>query len=101
MKTQDALYYFSLRLADNNMILSQRLCEWCSRGPILEEDIALTNIALDLLGQAELMYTYVAKLDRGNKTADDIAFHNTEREYFNNILVEQPNGDFAFTMVKQ
>lgn len=100
MKTQDALYNYCLRLADNNMILAQRLAEWCSFGPILEEDLALTNMSLDLLGQAESMYDYAASFQK-NKSADDLAFLRSEREYLNNLLVEQPNGDFAFTMMKQ
>lgn len=101
METKDALYYFCLRLADNNMILSQRLCEWCSRGPILEEDLAISNIALDHLGQAEMFYEYASAIDKHKKSADEMAFLNSEREYFNNLLIEQPNGDFAFTMTKQ
>ena len=101
MTTQDALYNFCLRLADNNMILAQRLAEWCSRGPILEEDLALTNISLDLLGQAENFYNYAASLKGGDSDADSLAYLRTEREYFNTVMVEQPNGDFAFTMVRQ
>ena len=99
--TKEALYNFCLRLADNNLILAQRLSEWCSRGPILEEDLALTNISLDLLGQAESMYDYASLLSGAQQSADDLAFLRNEREYFNNLLVEQPNGDFAFTMMRQ
>lgn len=83
------------------MILAQRLAEWCSKGPILEEDLALTNISLDLLGQAENFYMYASELSHENKSADDLAFLRSERDYFNCLLVEQPTGDFAFTMVKQ
>ncbi len=101
MNTQEALLNFCLRLADNNMIAAQRLAEWCSRGPILEEDLALTNISLDLFGQAENFYEYAATLQNNGKTADDLAFLRSEREYFNNLLVEQPNGDFAFSTMKQ
>jgi len=101
MDTKSALHNFCLRLADNNLILAQRLAEWCSRGPILEEDLALSNIALDLFGQAESLYEYAASINEFEKSADDLAFRRSEREYFNNILVEQPNGDFAFTMMKQ
>lgn len=98
MTTQKALYNICVRLGDNNLILGQRLAEWCSRGPILEEDLALTNCSLDLFGQAEYLYEYAAALEGKGKTPDDLAFLRTEREYFNNLLVEQPNGDFAMTM---
>lgn len=101
MNTKEALYNFCLRLGDNNLILGQRLAEWCSKGPILEEDLAMTNLSLDHFGQAEFMYEYSAEIDGKGKTADDLAFHRSEREYFNNLLVEQPNGDFAYTMMKQ
>lgn len=101
MNTKEAIQNFCLRLGDNNLVLGQRLAEWCSNGPILEEDLAMTNISLDHFGQAEFMYEYAAELEGKNKTADDFAFHRNEREYFNNLLVEQPNGDFAFTMMKQ
>lgn len=101
METNNALYNFCLRLADNNMILGQRLAEWCSRGPILEEDLALTNLSLDLFGQAESFYEYAAALMNNSLRADDLAFLRNEREYFNCLLAEQPNGDFAFTMMKQ
>ncbi|HXP50954.1 MAG TPA: 1,2-phenylacetyl-CoA epoxidase subunit PaaC, partial [Bacteroidia bacterium] len=85
----------------NNLILGQRLAEWCSNGPILEEDLAMTNISLDNFGQAEYLYEYAAELEGKGNSADDLAFLRDEREYFNNILVEQPNGDFAFTMMKE
>jgi len=101
MKTKEAICNFCLRLADNNLILAQRLTEWCSRGPILEEDLAMTNIALDLFGQAESFFDYAASLNNNSKSADDLAFLRSEREYFNNLLVEQPNGDFAVTMMRQ
>lgn len=101
MTTKEALINFCLRLADNNMILAQRLAEWSSRGPILEEDLALSNMALDLFGQAESMYEYASSLTDHTRSADDLAFLRSEREYYNNLLVEQPNGDFAFTMMKQ
>ncbi|HJW31287.1 MAG TPA: 1,2-phenylacetyl-CoA epoxidase subunit PaaC [Saprospiraceae bacterium] len=99
MKTTDALYQYCLRLGDNNLIMAQRLAEWCSRGPFLEEDLAITNISLDLFGQAETLYTYAASL-KGDMTPDTLAFHRNERQYLNTLLVEQPNGDFAQTMVK-
>lgn len=101
MNTKEALYNLCLRLGDNNLILGQRLAEWCSNGPILEEDLAMTNLSLDHFGQAEFLYEYAAELESKNRTADDIALQRSEREYFNSLLVEQPNGDFAFTMMKQ
>lgn len=101
MNTKEALYNYCLRLGDNNLILGQRLAEWCSKGPILEEDLAMTNLSLDHFGQAEFIYEYAAELNEKNSTADEIAFQRNEREYCNALIVEQPNGDFAFTMVKQ
>ena len=101
MKTKDALINFCIRLGDNNLVLGQRLAEWCSNGPILEEDLAMTNISLDHFGQAEFMYDYAAELEGKVRTADDIAFRRSERQYYNNLIVELPNGDFAFTMLRQ
>ncbi|MGB5031056.1 MAG: 1,2-phenylacetyl-CoA epoxidase subunit PaaC [Saprospiraceae bacterium] len=100
MEPNKVLYQFVLRLADHNMIMAQRMAEWWSRGPILEEDLALTNISLDLLGQAELFYDYAVELSGVNQCADDLAFLRSERAYLNCLLVEQPNGDYANTMVK-
>lgn len=100
MTTKDALIRFCLRLGDNNLILGQRLAEWCSNGPILEEDLAITNISLDNFGQAEFFFDYAAELEGKIRTADDIAFRRSERQYYNHLIVEQPNGDFAFTMMK-
>ncbi|MBI3234085.1 MAG: phenylacetate-CoA oxygenase subunit PaaC [Bacteroidetes bacterium] len=100
MKTKDALIEYCTRLADNNLILGQRLAEWCSKGPILEEDLAMTNISLDLFGQAEAMYEYISELKDKKMNADQLAFLRSERQYLNNVLVELPNGDFAYTMAK-
>lgn len=95
------LYTFLLRLGDDSLILGQRLSEWCGHGPILEEDIALTNIALDLIGQATNIYNYAAKIEATGKTADDLAFLRLEHEYLNTLLVEQPNGHFGDTLMRQ
>lgn len=95
------LYTFLLRLGDDSLILGQRLSEWCGHGPILEEDIALTNIALDLIGQATNIYNYAAKVEATGKTADDLAFLRLEHEYLNTLLVEQPNGHFGDTLMRQ
>jgi len=101
MNTKEALYNFCLRFGDNNIILGQRLAEWCSKGPILEEDLAITNISLDLFGQSENIFEYAAELEGKGRSPDNLAFLRDERHYYNNLLIEQPNGDFAFTMVRQ
>lgn len=96
----DDLIAYTLRHADDCLVLSHRLAEWSSRAPDLEEDIALTNIGLDLLGQGRLLYAYAGELD-GHKTEDDYAYLRNERQFTNVLLVEQPNGDFAKTIVRQ
>lgn len=96
-----ALYQYLLRLGDNSLILGQRLSEWCGHGPVLEEDIALTNIALDLIGQATQILDYAAEVGGEGKTADDIAFLRDAWDFKNVILVELNNGDFAVTMARQ
>lgn len=95
------LFTYTLRIADDSLILGQRLSAWCGHGPIIEEDIALTNIALDLIGQATSLLEYAAKVEDKGRTADDLAFLRFEHQYFNTQLVEQKNGDFAVTMVRQ
>lgn len=95
------LFTYTLRIADDSLILGQRLAEWCGHGPIIEEDIALSNIALDLIGQATNLLEYAAKVENKGRTADDLAFLRFENQYFNTQLVEQKNGDFAVTMVRQ
>lgn len=98
---EGALYNYILGIADNTLILGQRLGELCGHGPTLETDIALTNISLDLLGQTRSYYQYVAKLQGGNATEDSVAFLRKEREYKNVILVEQLNTDFAYVIARQ
>ncbi len=100
MTKQEALIKFSVRLGDNALILAQRLCEWCGHGPILEEDIAMSNMGLDLIGQARGFYSYAAAVEGKGRTEDDIAYHRNEREFLNRCMVEQPNGDFAVTMMR-
>ena len=95
------LYTYVLRQADNAMILCQRLCQWVAKGPELEEDIALTNIGLDMIGQARSLYQYAASLSDENISEDDLAFMREEREWRNLLLVEQPNGNFADTIARQ
>jgi ring-1,2-phenylacetyl-CoA epoxidase subunit PaaC len=87
--------------ADDNVVLAQRLGEWISRAPELEIDIALGNIALDHLGVARALYTHAGRLEDQVRDEDDLALGRDERQYMNLLLVEQPNGDFAHTMVRQ
>lgn len=96
---KDLLEYL-IRLADSSLIAGHRLSEWCGHGPILEEDIAMTNIALDLIGQSRLFYEYACETEGKGRNEDDFAYHRNEREFKNFLLVEQPNGDFAQTMLK-
>lgn len=96
-----ALFEYVLRMSDDSLILGQRLGEWCGHGPILEEDIAMTNIALDLVGQAISLYDFAAILEGKGRNHDQLAYLRYENEYKNLLLVEQPNGDFAMTMLRQ
>ncbi len=90
-----------LRLGDNDVVLAQRLGEWVGHGPVLEEDIALANVGLDLLGQGRMWLTYAGELEGEGRTEDDLAFLRDQHEYRNVQLVELPNGDFADTMARQ
>ncbi|MEO8087081.1 MAG: 1,2-phenylacetyl-CoA epoxidase subunit PaaC [Bacteroidota bacterium] len=101
MVQNNKLLEYCLRLADTSLILGQRLGEWCGHGPILEEDIAMTNISLDCIGQARGFYGYAAQLEGLGKTEDDYAYLRDEREFMNLLIVEQPNGDFGQTMLRQ
>ena len=98
---KDFLYKYVLALGDDALILGQRLSQWAYKGPFLEEDIALSNISLDLFGRANLLLEYAATLRGKGSTADDLAFKRNERQFSNHILSEQPNGNFADTMVRQ
>lgn len=95
------LFLYCLRLADTSLILAQQLSAWTSRGPFLEEDLALTNITLDTLGRANALLIYAAQVEGKGRNEDDLAFHRNERQFYNKLLVEQPNGDYAQTMVRQ
>ena len=95
------LYNYILGVADNSLILGQRMGELCGHGPSLETDIACTNVSLDLFGQVRSYFQYAAEIAGEGKTEDDIAFLRREREYKNVLLVEQPNTDFAYTIVRQ
>ena len=92
---------YSLHLADTNLILAQRLCEWCGHGPILEQDIAMSNMALDLLGQTTNYYNYAAEMIGNGATEDTLSMLREEREYKNLLLVELPNGHFGDTVARQ
>jgi ring-1,2-phenylacetyl-CoA epoxidase subunit PaaC len=96
-----ALLNFVLSLADDALVLGHRLSEWSGRGPLLEEDIALSNLALDLIGQARLLYAYAGEVEGKGRSEDDLAYLRDEHTFANLLLVEQPNGDFAATMVRQ
>jgi ring-1,2-phenylacetyl-CoA epoxidase subunit PaaC len=98
---QNNLVQYIYGIADNALILGQRLGELCGHGPNLETDIAMTNIALDLLGQTRSYYQYAARLSGEEATEDTIAFLRSEREYKNVLLVEQPNTDFAYSIGRQ
>jgi ring-1,2-phenylacetyl-CoA epoxidase subunit PaaC len=88
-----------LRLADNDLVLAQRLGEWIGRGPVLEEDIASANVGLDLLGQARLWLAYASEIDGGSE--DRFAYFRDSSQFRNVLLVEQPNGNYADTLVRQ
>ncbi|MDA0728756.1 MAG: phenylacetate-CoA oxygenase subunit PaaC [Bacteroidetes bacterium] len=99
--TAEQHFQVALRLGDDAMILGQRLAEWCGHGPVLEEDIAMSNIALDLLGQARGYYSRAGALEGLGRDEDQLAFFRTDQEYRNHLLVERPNGHFGDTMVRQ
>ncbi|AZC37413.1 1,2-phenylacetyl-CoA epoxidase subunit PaaC [Pseudomonas chlororaphis] len=101
MNTQNELIQYLLRLGDSALVQGQRLCQWCGRAPALEEELALMNVGLDLVGQARNWLDYAAELLDDGRDADHLAFRRDERAYRNLLLVEQPNGDFAVTMLKQ
>ncbi len=101
MSTKEALFDYVIRQADNCLILGQRLGEWCGHGPVLEQDIAMTNIALDLIGQSRSLYQYAADVEGKGKTEDDLAYLRDVWQFKNLLLVEQPNQDFAYTIARQ
>src|SRR3954470_17862825 len=99
--SETPLVLYTLRRADDALILGHRLSEWCGHAPMLEEDMALANMALDLLGQARELYSYAGRVEGGDNDEDKFAYLRDVRQYCNLLLVEQPNGDFAHTMVRQ
>jgi ring-1,2-phenylacetyl-CoA epoxidase subunit PaaC len=99
--SETPLVLYTLRRADDALILGHRLSEWCGHAPMLEEDMALSNMALDLIGQARELYSYAARVEGRDNDEDKLAYLRDVRQYRNLLLVEQPNGDFANTMVRQ
>ncbi len=100
-QSQKNLQQYVLRLADNALIIGQRLSEWCGHAPALEEDIATANTALDLIGQARNWFAYASELDTDGRSEDQLALLRDERDYLNVLLVEQPNGDYGNTLMRQ
>jgi ring-1,2-phenylacetyl-CoA epoxidase subunit PaaC len=98
---ESPLVLYALRRADDALILGHRLSEWCGHAPMMEEDMALANMGLDLIGQARELYTYAAKVEGADNDEDKFAYLRDVRQYRNLLLVEQPNGDFARTIVRQ
>ncbi|HMK19671.1 MAG TPA: 1,2-phenylacetyl-CoA epoxidase subunit PaaC [Chitinophagaceae bacterium] len=98
---KQVLIEYTLHLADDSLILGQRNAEWCGHGPVLEQDIAITNISLDLIGQARNFYQYAATLIGNDATEDSLAYLRKEEEFKNCLLVEQPKGDWAQTILRQ
>ena len=99
--SQEAIKQYAIRLGDDAVVLGHRLSEWCSNGPFLEEDLALTNVALDFIGRARMFYGYAAQLAADGSSEDTYAFTRDCREFTNRLIHELPNGDFAFTIGRQ
>src|SRR5436190_17223237 len=99
--TEIPLLHYTLRLADNALVLGHRLSEWVGHAPVLEEDLALGNLGLDLIGQARAFYDYAGEIEGRGRDEDALAYLRDAPEYRNVLLVEQPNGDFAATMMRQ
>ena len=98
---QDAFFEFLLRMGDNALILGHRNSEWCGHGPVLEEDIAMSNIALDLIGQTSLWLGLAGEVEGQGRSADDLAYLRDAWDFRNLLLVERPNGDFGKTLMRQ
>ena len=101
MDKNKALFEYVIRMADNALILGQRLGEWVAHGPELEEEMAMANFALDYIGQARMLYTLAGELDGSQRSEDEFAFLRNGGDYRNLLLLEQPNGDFGETIVRQ
>ncbi|MFB6306129.1 MAG: 1,2-phenylacetyl-CoA epoxidase subunit PaaC, partial [Flavobacteriales bacterium] len=101
MEKNIPLYNYCLRLGDSALILGHRLSEWCAHGPFLEEDIALTNTSLDLVGRSRPLLTYAGEIKGDGETEDDLAFKRDVMDFKNPLITELPNGDFGVTIVRQ
>jgi ring-1,2-phenylacetyl-CoA epoxidase subunit PaaC len=99
--TDAPLFQYTLRLADNALVLGHRLSEWVGHAAVIEEDLAFGNMGLDLIGQARALYTYAGEVEGKGRDEDALAYLRDANDYRNILLVEQPNGDFAVTMVRQ
>ncbi|MDH5172654.1 MAG: phenylacetate-CoA oxygenase subunit PaaC [Gammaproteobacteria bacterium] len=99
--TKEAVKQYAIRLGDDALVLGHRLSEWCSYGPFLEEDLALTNVALDFIGRARMFYGYAAELAADGSTEDTYAYTRDCRDFSNLLIHELPRGDFAFSMARQ
>jgi ring-1,2-phenylacetyl-CoA epoxidase subunit PaaC len=99
--TDTPLFQYTLRLADNALVLGHRLSEWVGHAAVIEEDLAFGNMGLDLIGQARALYTYAGEVEGKGRDEDALAYLRDANDYRNILLVEQPNGDFAVTMVRQ
>jgi ring-1,2-phenylacetyl-CoA epoxidase subunit PaaC len=97
----DQLFEYLCRMGDNTLVLGHRVSEWCGHAPVLEEDIALANTALDLIGQTTLWLDLAGEVEGAGRNADKLAFHRDVWDFRNLLLVEQPNGDFGQTMMRQ
>lgn len=97
---ESPLFRALLQLGDDGLVLGQRLCEWCGHAPTIEVDLSLSNLALDLIGQATLLLDYAGEVEGAGRNADRLAFHRDAGSFSNCLLVEQPNGDFAQTIVR-
>ena len=98
---KDKILEYTTRLGDDSIVLGQRLSEWCSNAPFLEEDLALMNVALDYVGRARMYYGYAAELADDGRSEDDFAYLRDQREFSNLLINELPRGDFAFSMIRQ
>jgi len=96
-----ALFEFLLRQGDNTLVLGHRVSEWCGVAPVLEEDIALANTALDLVGQTQMWLDYAAEVEGAGQSADDLAYRRDVWDFRSLLLLEQPNGDFGQTLMRQ
>lgn len=101
MSTDQAYFEFLCRMGDNTLVLGHRVSEWCGHAPVIEEDIALANTALDLIGQTQMWLGLAAEVEGKGRSADDLAMLRDAWDFRNVLLVEQPNGDFGQTLMRQ